>query len=179
MNSYICRLALLALLAVLPALCETVTLYDATQQPVVPAAYSPQYLAYAALGGTQSYSGVDTATNFDTTASNLVQGGYTCNLANPDFPALNRLLGYTISFSVEILSESHTSADRAGFSVIAVSSDAANGVLSSIELGFQDGGIFAQAGTPLFTAAESSAFNPVANFIEHPLCGLLCSDSAG
>jgi hypothetical protein len=167
---YLSRLVLFALLSDAPALCGTVTLYDAAQQPVVPAAYSPQYMAYAAIGGSQSYSAGDTATNFDTTAANFVQGGYTGNLANPDFPTLDRLLGYTTSFSLEILSESHASPGRAGFSVIAISSDVASGVLSSIELGFQDGGIFAQADTPLFAAAESSAFNPIgAGFVDYDL----------
>lgn len=158
-------LALLALSAA-PALCGIVTFYDATQQAVTPDAFSPQYLAYFALGGTQAYSGADLATNFTAT----VQGGYTSNLLNPDFPILNRSAGYTLSFTVEIVSESHSSANRAGFSVIAVSSDVGVGILSSIELGFQDGLIFAQSSSPLFNAAESTAFDPVgAGFVAYAL----------
>ncbi|MDA1235954.1 MAG: PEP-CTERM sorting domain-containing protein [Acidobacteria bacterium] len=148
--------ALLALSAA-PALCGVITFYDGTAQAVTPNNFSPKYLEYAAIGGTQTYSGADLATNFTAT----VQGGYASNLLNPDFPILNRSAGYTLSFTVEILSESHSNANRAGFSVIAVSSDVGGGVLSSIELGFQDGLIFAQSSSPLFTAAESTAFDPV------------------
>ncbi len=156
-------LALLALSAA-PALCGVITFYDGTDQPVTPNNFSPKYLE--SFGVTQAYSGANLATNFTA----IVQGGYLSNLANPDFPILDRAAGYTLSFTVEIVSESHSSADRAGFSVIAVSSDVGAGVLSSIELGFQDGLIFAQSSSPLFTAAESTAFDPVGvGFVDYDL----------
>jgi hypothetical protein len=157
--------ALLALSAA-PALCGVITFYDGTEQSVTPDAFSPQHLTYFAVGGTQVYSGANLATNFTTT----VQGGYSGNLLNPNFPILNRSAGYTLSFTVEIASESHTNVNRAGFSVIAVSSDVGVGVLSSIEPGFQDGLIFAQSSSPLFNAAESTTFDPVGvGFIDYDL----------
>lgn len=160
------RILALVALSAAPALCGVITFYDGTEQAVTPNAFTPKYLEYFSVLGTQTYSGVNLATNFTTT----VQGGYSSNLLNPDFPILNRSAGYTLSFTVEIASESHVSADRAGFSVIAVSSDVGSGVLSSIELGFQDGLIFAQSSSPLFTAAESAAFDPVGvGFVEYAL----------
>jgi hypothetical protein len=160
------RILMLLALCAAPALCGTITFYDGTEQAVTPNSFSPKYLEYFAIGGTQAYSGADLATNFTAT----VQGGYLSNLANPNFPILDRAAGYTLSFTVEIVSESHSSANRAGFSVIAVSSDVGSGVLSSIGLGFQDGLIFAQSSSPLFTAAESAAFDPVdVGFVDYDL----------
>ena len=49
--------------------------------------------------------------------------------------------GYTVSFEMAIQSESSASNDRAGFSVVVVSSDGQR----AIELGFDDSGIFAQS----------------------------------
>ncbi len=85
---------------------------------------------------------------------------------------LDSSLGYVLSFSVDIRAESHTNSERAGFSVIAVGSNVAPGVPSSIEIGFQDGRVFSQNDTPLFgnPAAESSAFDPVGvGFVDYDL----------
>ncbi|MEM9220183.1 MAG: pre-peptidase C-terminal domain-containing protein [Cyanobacteria bacterium P01_F01_bin.150] len=49
--------------------------------------------------------------------------------------------GYTVSFELSIQSESSNSDNRAGFSIVVVSSDGQR----AIELGFDDGGIFAQS----------------------------------
>ncbi len=145
--------------SVAPTFGATLTLYDATEQAVTPDAFSSQLLIYGATAGTQTYSGADTATNLDTTVSNAAQAGYATNISNPQSPELNRLEGYTFSFTIDLLAEAHSSADRAGFSVIAVSSDSGVGVLSSIEIAFQDSLIFAQSDA--FTAAESVAFDMI------------------
>ncbi|MEG4534194.1 DUF4347 domain-containing protein, partial [Microcoleus sp. D2_18a_D3] len=90
----------------------------------------------------------------------------TFNLVNPSFPALNLTDGYSVSFRVAVNVENSNSDNRAGFSIIAISSDAQNG----IELGFTNrnlapnGGIFAQTGgtptsAPTFTRGESAPFN--------------------
>ena len=82
------------------------------------------------------------------------------NLVNPQFPALERSSGYVLAFTIRIPVEVTTNPNRAGFSVIAQSSDVAAGVPSSIELGFQDGRVFAQ--DEGFEAAEATkGFNPV------------------
>lgn len=72
-------------------------------------------------------------------------------------PVLDRTYGYTITFVVQVITETHAGSDknsdgtddRAGFSVIVLSSD-----LEGIELGFWMDQIWAQADTPLFTHAE-------------------------
>jgi hypothetical protein len=72
--------------------------------------------------------------------------------ADPDdYGALDRSAGYTLRFTVQIVSESHSSNDRAGFSVIVLSDD-----LEGIELGFWQDKIWAQTDVPRFTQAEGS-----------------------
>ncbi|MEG4092154.1 DUF4347 domain-containing protein, partial [Microcoleus sp. Pol12B4] len=80
---------------------------------------------------------------------------------NATFPALNLTNGYSVSFNVAITAETSNSDNRAGFSIIAISSDGQNG----IELGFTNrnlgvnGGIFAQNGgasPTLFTRGENA-----------------------
>jgi hypothetical protein len=114
-------------------------------------------------GGTETSLGTS-GTNLNTTLGNGILAGYgnrvanlTTNPATPGdfvnsaFPSLDRTTGYTLSFNVAIKSESRTNNDRAGFSVIALSSDT-----KGIEIGFQDnievGTIFAQ--DPEFTQGE-------------------------
>lgn len=78
----------------------------------------------------------------------------TTALKNPAFPSLQRTNGFELSFSLALTAESHTSSDRAGFSVILLGSDA-----KGIELGFWQNEIWAQnAG---FIHGESIAFNTV------------------
>ena len=97
-------------------------------------------------------------TRLDTTPTNLFQAGF--GAISP--VALDDTLGYSLNFSVDILGESHSgSSVRAGFSVIVIGADPGR----SIEIGFQDGRVFAQNDTPLFgdpPADANAAFNPVA-----------------
>ncbi|TAF01390.1 MAG: DUF4347 domain-containing protein [Oscillatoriales cyanobacterium] len=80
---------------------------------------------------------------------------------NASFPALNLTDGYSVSFNVAVTAENSNSDDRAGFSIIAISSDAQTG----IELGFTkrnlgtNGGIFAQQDNPLFTRGVNANLN--------------------
>ena len=138
------------------------------------------------------------------TTDNAVYGGYTnytftqklgfpitftSSLTNSKFPVLDRNAGYILSFNAKVLSESHSTsantndrngdgkADRAGFSVIALSQDK-----RGIELGFWTDRIWAQEdgtsqATPslepdgttanntrtLFTQAEFASLNTTAN----------------
>ena len=67
----------------------------------------------------------------------------TFTLLNPAFPTLDRSTGFTLSFNVAVTAET-SNPNRAGFSIIAISSDGAG-----IELGFKEQGandrIFAQS----------------------------------
>ncbi len=137
---------------------------------------SQNWLSFTNLSGaSQSLSA--NGTNLNTTANNSIYAGYTNytatvtpTLVNSNFPTLNRTSGYSLSFNMGLVAESRTNSDRAGFSVIVISSDGARG----IELGFQQlsatsGNIFAQGDdatanpggqtNSLFKAAENVSFN--------------------
>ena len=71
---------------------------------------------------------------------------------NPSFPVLNSATGFTLSFSMQLLSESHSSNNRAGFSVILL--DENN---QGVELGFWQDSIWSQSAAPLFLAKDELA----------------------
>jgi Ca2+-binding RTX toxin-like protein len=123
------------------------------------------------------------AANLNTSANDSAQAGFSNYLGATNYSSftLDRTKGYTISFTARVNSESHLANknndgkdDRAGFSVIAISSDGKYG----IELGFWQDRIWAQEdGTTqsnpsleadkaptsdfrtLFTQAEGITFN--------------------
>lgn len=74
-------------------------------------------------------------------------------------PELDRATGFSLRFEIMLPLENHLSADRAGFSVILLGSDA-----KGIELGFWDNEIWAQNDAPgLFTHGEGTPFNTAAS----------------
>ena len=81
----------------------------------------------------------------DTTSSNSVKAGY--GRIAPF--ALDIAGGVRLRFDAQLNSETHSSNDRAGFSVIAIGSG-----LTGIELGFWSDRVFAQNQAPLFTHGE-------------------------
>lgn len=90
----------------------------------------------------------------DSTAVMGDQAGYFGNLLAPP-PNLSRAPGFTIRFDVAVLEENHVSDHRAGFSVIAVTDDAA----FAIELGLWTDEIWAQSDDPLFYHGEGVALD--------------------
>ncbi|WP_341736584.1 DUF4347 domain-containing protein [Microcoleus sp. CAWBG640] len=122
-------------------------------------AYSPNTgintASVTAANNTTGYAGY---TNYRYTPT-PAPGTFT--LVSPTFPALSRTNGYSVSFNVAVTAENSNSDDRAGFSIIVISSDAQNG----IELGFTNrnlganGGIFAQQDNPLFTRGVNANLN--------------------
>jgi hypothetical protein len=144
---------------------------------------APLVLYDAALGGTPDTQGklifrtspeaaarqafADGATTLDTMAQQADAAGY---FGNPKaVPALDRAAGYALSFAVQLIEEYHADSDkdgdgvgdRAGFSVLVLSSDT-----RGIELGFWPDQIWAQeegAAEPpagkLFTHAEYALFD--------------------
>jgi hypothetical protein len=92
-------------------------------------------------------------TTLDTTALDGIYAGYPMEPTTViTVPVMDRTETYTITFSVQIESEAHTSNDRAGFSLIALSND-----VKGIELGFWSDEIWAQHDDTtgdLFTHAE-------------------------
>jgi hypothetical protein len=125
---------------------------------------SPQsqgWLSYYSLPGTGVLTVAGGRTTYDSTASAAERGGFSSHtivgtLVNTAFPVRDRSVGYTVSIDLKLLSETHASNDRAGFSIIVLSSD-----LQGIELGFWTNEIWAQSG-PSFTHAESFAANTTA-----------------
>jgi hypothetical protein len=95
--------------------------------------------------------------NLNTTAAS-VRAGWS-SIGDP----LDRETGYTLSFDLRINAETHASNDRAGVSVIVLSSD-----LLGIELGFWTSEVWAQ--NVGFTHGEgTTAFNPAAGVISYDL----------
>ena len=103
---------------------------------------------------------------FDTNMS--VRGGYSSHLPlfnthkNSAFPTLDPANGFALDFELEVLSESHSSTDRAGFSVIMLGDDN-----RGVELGFWSNSIFAQEVG--FNAAESVAYATMGSETDYQL----------
>jgi hypothetical protein len=86
--------------------------------------------------------------NLNTTSGNSVQAGY-----NHGAPfSLDANAGFRLQVNSQVVSESHGSNDRAGFSIIAIGSS-----LTGIELGFWADRVFAQ--NTAFTHGEEGLFN--------------------
>jgi hypothetical protein len=167
------------ILAGLPLLCVSVAsagvLYDASLG-TLPSAQGWDYQANPNAGPvTQSVAGGVLTLN--SLASRGDRAGYNSRTPlidpspHPGVPTLDRTTGYTLSFDVRIVQEGNNPGndangdgigDRAGFSVIALSSD-----LEGIEIGFWEDEVWAQeddssAANELFTHAEGSPLDTTA-----------------
>ena len=153
----------------------TITLYDAALGGTPDTQGKLIYRASPEAVATQTFA--EGCTILDSNTNQLDAAGY---FANPRaLPALDRAAGYALRFSVQLVSEYHADSDkdgdgvgdRAGFSVIVLSSDT-----QGIELGFWEDQIWAQeqgaaeppAGT-LFTHAESTQFATTGRMIAYTL----------
>ncbi|WP_254565051.1 hypothetical protein [Oscillatoria sp. HE19RPO] len=116
-------------------------LYDGTNTPNTQG-FEYRTLPYLPLATVQN------GANLNTSGTAVDYAGY---IAKPDWiPLLDRNTGYTINFTSQILTENHNTLsadkngdallDRAGFSLIAISSDGQKG----IEIGFWDDKIWVQ-----------------------------------
>lgn len=115
------------------------------------------YLTIPLVGADASQSAAGGFTTLDTTADMSELAGYFLGGPFGDAsraPVLDRNTGFVLSFDLRLDAETHASGDRAGFSVIALSSDGLG-----IELGFWADAVWAQADDPLFTRAETAAFD--------------------
>ena len=153
------------------ATASAITLYDGTLGTLPAAQPTPgQGWAYGASGAaTQTAAGG--VTTLDTTAADSISAGYNAHLVgtisgNPATYTMtglpvpfDRSTGYTVEITTQVNSESHgTHTDRAGFSIIVLSSD-----LNGIELGLWTNEIWAQsisAGPTYFTHGEGAAYPP-------------------
>lgn len=143
----------------------SIILYDATLGGTPDTQGKLVYRTSPDTAATQFFA--DGSTTLDSTAIQIDAAGY---FGNPKIiPALDRAAGFRLSFTVQLIEERHADSDkdgdgvgdRAGFSVIALSSD-----LHGIELGFwpeqiwaqEDGAAEPPSGT-LFTHAEHAYFD--------------------
>jgi len=126
--------------------------------------------AYLATGGSAARSANGGITTLDTQSNKGISAGYFAAQggffgSSAPVPVLDRVIGYTVSFTVQVELEDHAGSDRnsdgtedrAGFSLIVLSSDK-----RGIELGFWKDRIWAQeggTGSTLFTQAEGAAFD--------------------
>jgi hypothetical protein len=154
---------------------NTITLYDAALGGTPDTQGKLAFRASPGVLATHVFA--DGCTILDSMASQPDAAGY---FADPrTLPALHRSAGYALRFSVQLVSEYHADSDkdgdgvgdRAGFSVIVLSSDT-----KGIELGFWEDQIWAQeqgAAEPpagmLFTHAESARFDTTSRMIAYTL----------
>ncbi len=145
----------------------TITLYDGAAN-TTPDNFSPQYLNFFSTGGTQTPGGG--VTTLDTSGAESLQAGYTnynilvnplvspptvslTSFVNPLFPILDSNAGYTLSFTININSQTNNGvngANRAGFSAIVLDNNR-----KGIEIGFRNSDIFAQ------TSANFNSISPL------------------
>lgn len=114
------------------------------------------YLTNSPADASQTYvpgQGTELVTINSAMAGYFNKNPITGSLVNPAFPVLNRSAGFRISWDLLISSETHSSNDRAGFSIIALASDS-----RGIELGFWNNEIWAQNDAPIFTHGEGVTF---------------------
>ncbi len=136
-------IACISALAAATALAATETLYDA-QSGSLPEAQGWTYLTLPAVPDS-----IDTFAKLDTTSSAFVRGGWT-RIASPALARADRI---QLDFELRVVAESHSSTNRAGFSVILLDHDK-----RGIELGFWTDHVWAQSDVPLFIHAEDKAF---------------------
>ena len=156
------------LLFAIPVSAQTTVLYNATAGTTPGAQGSLVLGNVGAVPATETFqTGPPAVANLNSSANQSTYAGYsnynvspaapllgftTTTPVNPAFPALNAANGFTLSFTMQLVSESHTNNDRAGFSVLLLGSDK-----KGIEIGFQSGGVFSQS--TAFTQAETN-FGP-------------------
>ncbi len=141
---------------VLVLVCQNVradvfTLYDASGLP-----NSQPWLSFASNGiisggtATQSQQAIGVRLQTDLAVS-AGYGNYTpfSQFKNVSFPSLDRAKGFELSFSLSLENESHSNANRAGFSVSLLGSDS-----RGVELAFWGNEIWAQQSNPPFTHGE-------------------------
>ena len=125
-------------------------LYDGAMN-TLPAAQDWLYATDPVIGASATQSAGGGVTTLDTTPDVLDHAGYFAGTTHPGLTALDRTGdGFTLSFTLALLSELHVSNDRAGLSILVLTSD-----LQAIELGFWADSVWAQS--TAFTRAEATA----------------------
>jgi hypothetical protein len=153
-----------------PAETETIIFYDGS----LGTPPTEQGLLYASLFTGPTETLVDGGFVFNTLIlplGQLHQAGYAADPA--DIPTLDRTAGYTVTLALRVLDESHSSNDRAGFSLLVLSDDAAGTEpVKGLELAFWENEIWAQNDATqggYFTHGEGVAFNTTTAVVTYDL----------
>ncbi len=150
------------------ALASPNVLYDGTLNTGTPNKQGFLYLTYPLTDAQATQIFTSPVTLLDTTPQMSDYAGYFANLLAkpPLYPPLDRATGYQVLFTIQVMSETHTSPNRAGFSLLVESSDK-----RGIELAFWTNEIWAQEGgsSRPFTHAEGMTFTTTADLIAYRL----------
>lgn len=166
------RLGLLVVLTLPTTRAKAVTLYDGSLG-TSPSAQGWVYADEPLLTSSAFQTVGSSDITLDTTAVTNDKAGYFARtplgapltIIHPGMITLDRTTGYTVNFTAQVLSETHISTDRAGLSIIALSSD-----LQGIEIGLWEDTAFAQDDSPtLFVKDESAAIDTTASLIDYAL----------
>lgn len=140
---------------------SAVTLYDGSAGNL-PSNQGLQYLTNPLFGASATQQQLGNGVRLDTTAATSDQAGYFG--FHPATPVMDRTVGFTVSFDVRLISESHANNNRAGLSVIALGSDN-----KGVEIGFWTDKVWTQSDSPLFEQAEGAAFDTTAALLRYDL----------
>jgi hypothetical protein len=152
-----------------PATRGDVVLYDGTSGKTPDNAAWGWVFATNPIGGASATAvaggGV---TTLDTTAVTSDMAGYFSKVpilgGLSNMPTLDRNAGYTVELDARLVTETHLSTDRSGFSLIVLSQD-----LKGIELEFWTDQVWAQNDNPKFTHAESGPIDTTAAILKYQL----------
>ncbi len=140
------RLAALLFCAVAASPAATILLYDGSLNTTP----GSQGWSLGALSGGGSYTESVTGGGTLLTTTGYERAGY--SRLSP--LSLDRTFGYRFTFELQLDNESHSTADRAGLSLLVVGSD-----LHGLEIAFWNDQIWTQNDSPLFTHGETAAFD--------------------
>jgi hypothetical protein len=142
----------------------TTVLYDGALNTGTPDTQGFLYLTnpFSGVQATQAFT--NPVTTLDTTPQRTDYAGYFAK--STLYAPLDRARGYQVRFTAQVVAESHVSNDRAGFSLLVISSDK-----RGIELGFWENEVWAQEGgsSQPFTHAEGAVFTTTTGLIEYRL----------
>lgn len=152
----------LCLLGISPLSASAAVLFDG-QLGTAPSAQNWFFITDPLSGALSTQTAFSGWTTLDTRAQRTESAGYP-SFGHPGVGTLDRSLGFTLSFDIKLIAETHVSTNRAGFSLIAIASD-----LKGVEVSFWQNQIWVQNDSPLFTHGESVAFNTTAGFVDYDL----------
>lgn len=146
---------------------STFVLYDGALNTGTPDTQGFIYLTFPLTNALATQSFTNGVTLLDTTPRMTDYAGYFARrIVDPTFyPPLDRSHGYQVLFTTQVISESHVSENRAGFSILVIGNDKLG-----IELGFWTNEIWAQSAS--FVHAEQATFTTTAGLIDYRLAVL-------